>query len=564
MHSGHIVDFIIFLSAVIVFIPIFQYLKINPLLAFIGAGLVIGPYDLKLVKTLETAEVIGEIGLIFLLFTIGLEISFKRLKTMRKYLLGVGSLQVCLTTIALSFVCYMLTKNAVMSVVIGYGLAMSSTAVALRMVQDRGELSTTYGRATVGTLLFQDLAVIPLMVLIPKLASNNDSLWLEILLSLLKAGVAIVLIWIVGSLVIKPIFKIVANTKIVEAFSALVLLIVIGMAMLTGHIELSLELGAFIAGMLLAETEYVHQIEADINPYSGLLLGIFFLYVGMTIKIPYVIDNFGIILLFTLLLMVIKGVILYLIGKRFKINNSGSFMLAAAMSQSSEFGFLVFLIAQKNGIIEVSIQDKLQAIISMSMAFTPIVFAVTRRILQSKDESDKAPSKVLMTETSSEYKEHILVVGYGRSGQFISRILKSKGVNVCAIDSDINKISEAHKDDINILYGNATRPKILRAGGAMDAKCIIVAIADSASTNRVLATLKFYFSDIPVYVLATDNAISPVYIASGALNVVPKLEEGCLELVSKILRINGIRETEISEMVFNLRSNNYCLSSSKE
>lgn len=560
MHSGHILDFIIFLSAVIIFIPIFQRFKINPLLAFIGAGLAIGPYGLKIVRNIDTAEAIGEIGLIFLLFTIGTEISLKRLKAMRKYLLGFGPFQVFLTTLIMSAIIYAFTRNMSISLIIGYTLSMSSTAVALRVIQDKGELSSAYGRAGVGTLLFQDLAVIPIMILIPQMAGKvSSNLLVDIGISLGKTAIAILLIWIIGNLVIKPLFRLVAWTKSVEAFSALVLLVVIGMSMLTNYLGLSLELGAFIAGMLVAETEYVNQVEADIHPYSGLLLGIFFLYVGMTIKLSYVLANFWLILGLALALMAVKIMVFYLIGKKVKITTYGSLLLAASMCQTSEFGFLVFALANKSKILSGVMQDRLQAVISVSMALTPVLFAIVRKIFQNKDENDKAPTKVSMTETEVNHEGHVLIIGYGKSGQFMARTLKSRGIEVCAIDADISRISEGHKDGIDILYGNASRAKILRAGGIMDAKCVVVTTFDTASTSKVLATLKFYFSGVPVYVLAMENNLTSMYLASGANVVVPKLEEGCIEMMSKLLKINGKSNTEIQETISSIRNNGYTI-----
>ena len=558
MNSGYITDFLIFLGAVIVFIPIFYRLKINPLLAFIGAGIMIGPYGLKLVRNIETAEDIGDVGLIFLLFSIGTEISLKRLKAMRKYLLGFGSFQVMLTTLFITSAVYLMTHSITTSVVLGYTLAMSSTAVALRVIQEKNELSSAYGRAAVGALLFQDLAVIPIMILVPRLADNVGSgLLIDVLISLGKTFVAIVLIWACGKLIIRPFFRIVAGTKSVEAFSAMVLLIVMGISSLTDAVGLSAELGAFIAGMLIAETEYVNQIEADIHPYSGLLLGIFFLYVGMTIKVSYVCSHVGLILVLALALVFIKGGVCYLIGRKIKIPAYGSLLLGAAMCQASEFGFLVFSIAQKNKVLDVETQDALQAVISLSMVLTPIIFAFVRRIFAGHSESDKAPSKISMTETDSEYKGHVLVIGYGKSGQFMARILKNYNVKVCAVDADISRVSEGHKDGIDIIYGNASRAKILRAAGIDDATCAVVTTYDQASTCRILATLRFYFSDVKVYVLSMDNTLSSTYMASGANIVVPKLEEGCIELIVKLLKANGVKEDDVDGIARKIRGGGY-------
>jgi len=562
MNSGYITDFLIFLGAVIVFIPLFYRLKINPLLAFIGAGIIIGPYGLKLVRNIETAENIGDIGLIFLLFSIGTEISLKRLKAMRKYLLGVGPFQVALTTLCASGVAYMILHDIRSAVVLGYTLAMSSTAVALRVVQEKNELAQAYGRAAVGNLLFQDLAVIPIMILVPQLAGSVSSkLLIDVLISLGKTFVAIILIWGAGKLIIRPFSRIVASTKSVEAFSAMVLLIVIGISALTDKLGLSAELGAFVAGMLLAETEYVNQVEADIHPYSGLLLGIFFLYVGMTIKVSFVCSHIGLILALTLGLMLIKGLACYLIGRKIKIPTYGSLLFGAAMCQASEFGFLVFDIAEDNKILDVETQDTLQAVISLSMVLTPIVFAFVRKLFAGHSESDKAPSKVSMTETDSEYKGHVLIVGYGKSGQFMAKILKNYGIKVCAVDADISRVSEGHKDGVDILYGNASRAKILRAAGIDEATCAVVTTYDQTSTCKILATLRFYFSDVKVYVLSMDNTLTSTYMSSGANIVVPKLEEGCIELIVKLLKANGIKEDDVDGIARKIRGGGYTVPS---
>ncbi|MBR1945806.1 MAG: cation:proton antiporter, partial [Alphaproteobacteria bacterium] len=338
MSGDQVWEILAFLAAVVIFIPIFYRLKVNPLLAFIVAGVVLGPHGLKMIKDTDVTENIGEVGLLFLMFTIGLDLSFHRFKAMRLYIFGFVCLQLFVTAAVLGGAAYFMHRTLNEAIIIGFALAMSSTAIALRLMQELGELHTGAGRATVGILLMQDLAVIPIMVLLPRMAQTDATAIGNLGQAFTQAVGAVTLIMVVGRMLVKPLFRIVVSTKNTEAFTAVVFFTFLATAWATNMAGLSISLGAFLAGMLIAETDFGHEVEAEIASFSGMLLGIFFLSVGMMIDIHYAWKHIIQIALLTIGVMSAKFGVLYLIERRMKVAHNGSMTSSVLLCQAGAVG----------------------------------------------------------------------------------------------------------------------------------------------------------------------------------------------------------------------------------
>jgi len=390
MSGDQVWELLAFLAAVVIFIPVFYRLKVNPLLAFIVAGIVLGPHMLGLIKDTHVTENIGELGLLFLMFTIGLDLSFHRFKAMRLYIFGFGLMQLLLTAAVIGGAAFLMHKTLNESIIIGLGLAMSSTAIALRLMQERGEIHTDAGRATVGILLMQDLAVIPIMVLLPRMAQTNSTAIGNMGQAFTQAIGAVTLIMVIGRMVVKPLFKIIVSTKNAEAFTAVTFFTFLATAWATNAAGLSISLGAFLAGMLIAETDFGHEVEAEIASFSGMLLGIFFLSVGMMIDIHYAWTHILQILLLTAAVMIAKFGVLYAIERYMKINKGGSITSSVMMCQAGEFGFVVFNLAAQNfHLMSTQTSSLLQVVIALSMSLTPFVSSFVLKVLDKRKPSPK-------------------------------------------------------------------------------------------------------------------------------------------------------------------------------
>ncbi len=553
MSGDQVWELLAFLAAVVIFIPIFYRLKVNPLLAFIVAGIVLGPHMLGLIRDTHVTENIGELGLLFLMFTIGLDLSFHRFKAMRLYIFGFGLLQLLLTAAVLGGAAFLMHKTLNEAIIIGLGLAMSSTAIALRLMQERGEMHTNAGRATVGILLMQDLAVIPIMVLLPRMAQTDSTAIGNMGQAFTQAIGAVTLIMVVGRMVVKPLFKIVVSTKNAEAFTAVTFFTFLATAWATNAAGLSISLGAFLAGMLIAETDFGHEVEAEIASFSGMLLGIFFLSVGMMIDISYAWAHILQILVLTAGVMVAKFLVLYAIERRMNVDKNGTITSSVFLCQAGEFGFVVFNLAAQNfHLMSVQTSSLLQVVIALSMSLTPFVSSFVLKIVdKQKAAEDAAKNENAPEPEDDEEKElenHVLLVGYGRVGQAAARMLARNDVPFLVMDTDVPHIEKAKKNKRDYLFGNAGNVRILEAANIDKAKAVMICISGLPSAIRVLQAVREVSSSIPVFIRCNDDTRWEELVRLGATGVISETQECGIRLAAAtILCLDGdedrLRET---------------------
>lgn len=553
MSGDQVWELLAFLAAVVIFIPIFYRLKVNPLLAFIVAGIVLGPHMLGLIRDTHVTENIGELGLLFLMFTIGLDLSFHRFKAMRLYIFGFGLLQLLLTAAVLGGAAFLMHKNLNEAIIIGLGLAMSSTAIALRLMQERGEMHTNAGRATVGILLMQDLAVIPIMVLLPRMAQTDSTAIGNMGQAFTQAIGAVTLIMVVGRMVVKPLFKIVVSTKNAEAFTAVTFFTFLATAWATNAAGLSISLGAFLAGMLIAETDFGHEVEAEIASFSGMLLGIFFLSVGMMIDISYAWAHILQILVLTAGVMVAKFFVLYAIERRMKVDKTGTITSSVFLCQAGEFGFVVFNLAAQNfHLMSVQTSSLLQVVIALSMSLTPFVSTFVLKIVDKKKAVEDAAKNENAPEPEEdeekELENHVLLVGYGRVGQAAARMLARNDVPFLVMDTDVPHIEKAKKNKRDYLFGNAGNVRILEAANIDKAKAVMICISGLPSAIRVLQAVREVSSSIPVFIRCNDDTRWEELVRLGATGVISETQECGIRLAAAtILCLDGdedrLRET---------------------
>lgn len=552
MSGEQVWEILAFLAAVVIFIPVFYRLKVNSLLAFIVAGVVLGPHGLKLIKDTDVTKNIGEVGLLFLMFTIGLDLSFHRFKAMRLYIFGFGCLQLFLTALVIGTAAFFMHRTLDESIIIGLALAMSSTAIALRLMQERGELHTGSGRATVGILLMQDLAVIPIMVLLPRMAQIDTTAVGSLGQAFTQAVGAVTLIMVVGRMMVKPLFRMVVSTKNTEAFTAVVFFTFLATAWATNMAGLSISLGAFLAGMMIAETDFGHEVEAEIAPFSGMLLGIFFLSVGMMIDVHYAWRHIVQIVLLTTGVMGAKFGVLYLIERRMKVDHNGAMTSSVFLCQAGEFGFVVFNLAAQNfKLLSVQVSSLLQVVIALSMALTPFVGSFVLKLLdkqKSKREVEKNTNVSEHIDEKKELENHVLLIGYGRVGQAAARMMTRNEIPFLVMDTDVAHIEWAKKNKREYLFGNAANSRILEAANISKAKAVMICISGLPSAIRVLHAVRDISSSIPVFIRCNDDTRWGELVHLGATGVISEAQECGIRLAAAtILSLDGdedrIRET---------------------
>ena len=492
----------IFLAAAVICVPLFRRLKLGAVLGYLAAGVIIGPSVLRLVTAVDNILHFAELGVVLLLFVIGLELQPSRLWVLRKSVFGLGSAQVFVTAGVLGVAGYAFGLTWQSATVAGLGLAMSSTAFVLQILAERRQLTTRSGRSAFAILLFQDLAVIPLLALIPLLAigpqvAHGTDAWL----AGLKALAVIATVVFGGRLVLKRVFAIIARVKIEEIFTAAALLLVIAISLLMTTVGLSMSLGAFLAGVLLADSEYRHELEAAIEPFKGLLLGLFFISVGMSVDLGVVAREPMIIVALVIGLMVVKAAILLAIGRMSGHSAESGRNLAAALSQGGEFAFVLFNLAAGYQVMEPVLVDRLVVIVTLSMALTPVALAVTdawsRRLKRARGEK---PFDVIDAGESQ-----VIIAGFGRVGQIVGRVLYVKKIAFTALDRNAEQVETVRRFGSKVYYGDASRIDLLRAAKADKAKIFVLAIDDVEASIKTAETVRHNFPELKIYARARNR-----------------------------------------------------------
>ncbi len=491
-------EVLVYLAVAIVTVPLTKRIGLGSVLGYLLAGVLIGPSVLKLVTDVDTILHFAELGVVFLLFIIGLEMQPSRLWVLRKAVFGLGGLQVLITGLVLSGIVVALDIDWRAAVVVGFGLALSSTAFTMQLLAERHELSVRYGRSAFAVLLFQDMAVIPLLALMPLLAAP-ESMSVDVV-AIGKAIGAMVLLIVGGRYTLRPILRVVAGTDIRELMIAVGLLVVIGSATLMYKVGLSMGLGAFIAGMLLADSEYRHQLEVDIEPFKGLLLGLFFIAVGMSVNLSLVVDQALALTGSVLVLMSIKAALLVLLALRFQMESDERLRLGLILPQGGEFGFVLFTAAVSESVMTRELADFLIVVVSISMALTPLVM-IAADFWLNRSAASKPPT---YDEISNEQPE-IVIVSFGRFGQIIGRILRSKGIPFTALESNPEQVDVVRRFGNKVYFGDARRVDLLHAAGAKDAKYLILAIDDVEQSVEAAELIRQHFPHLKIFARARNR-----------------------------------------------------------
>ncbi len=555
-HSNDLFDVLIFLSAAVIAVPIFRRLGLSPILGYLTAGLIIGPHSFALIEDTEASHKFAEFGVVFLLFMIGLELSIERLKTLGWKVFGLGSLQVIITGVLIGTAAWAFGLSINAATIIGGGLALSSTAFVLQLLTERSERATPYGLTTFSILLLQDLAVVPLLLLVTLLGSNETSFIEAFSMSALKGGIALLLIIGFGRYFLRPLFHVIAATRNSELFVSTTLLIVLGMGWAMSQAGLSMELGALLAGVLLAETEYKHQIEADIKPFRGILLGLFFMTIGMLIDVFFIFNNLGTITLIVISLLIGKMIIITCLCRLFKMPFSTSIRTGFALSQGGEFGFVLFGAALALKIISPHITQILLAVIAITMLLTPLMFLAGEKISNLIDKKTNAEPDPIDEEIQN-LNNHILIAGFGRVGQTVAKVVSDAGYSYVALDLDQNRVKKCRGKTMQVYYGDASQIKVLEAAGISRATSVVVTLDDQATASRTVAALRAQYKDLPIYVRARDRKHIQHLETVGATAIVSEAAESSLQLGSVILSSLDVSTDEITSLIDKYRENEY-------
>ncbi|KAG7994343.1 hypothetical protein I3843_01G053800 [Carya illinoinensis] len=555
-------DMLWLLLASVIFVPTFQKIPGgSPVLGYLAAGILIGPYGLSIIRHVHGTKAIAEFGVVFLLFNIGLELSVERLSSMKKYVFGLGSAQVLVTAVVIGlvahFVCGLPSPAAI---VIGNGLALSSTAVVLQVLQERGESTSRHGRATFSVLLFQDLAVVVLLILIPLISPNSSkggvgfqAIAEALGLAAVKAVVAITAIIAGGRLFLRPIYKQIAENQNAEIFSANTLLVILGTSLLTARAGLSMALGAFLAGLLLAETEFSLQVESDIAPYRGLLLGLFFMTVGMSIDPKLLVSNFPVISGTLGLLIGGKTLLVALVGRLFGISIISAIRVGLLLAPGGEFAFVAFGEAVNQGIMTSQLSSLLFLVVGISMALTPWL-AAGGQLIASRFELHDVRSLLPVESETDDLQDHIIICGFGRVGQIIAQLLSERLIPFVALDVRSDRVAVGRALDLPVYFGDAGSREVLHKVGAERACAAAITLDSPGANYRTVWALSKYFPNVKTFVRAHDVDHGLNLEKAGATAVVPETLEPSLQLAAAVLSQAKLPMSEIAATINEFRS----------
>ena len=551
---------LILLAVAVGVVVLCRILKLPAMLGYLLVGILIGPHALGWIPDAPETRHLAEFGVVFLMFSIGLEFSLARLHSMQRLVFGLGTAQVVATIllVMLSSLFFGLDWRA--GLALGGVLAMSSTAIVSKMLVERAELSTPHGQKIMGVLLFQDLAVVPLIIIIPALASSGEHLYLTIGLALFKAALVLSALLIFGQRLLRPWFHLVAMQKSSELFMLNLLLFTLGLAYITEQAGLSMALGAFVAGMLISETEYRYQVEEDIKPFRDVLLGLFFVTIGMLLDLHNVISGIGWILLVLLILLPFKAAVVTLLARMFSGDWGASIRSGLGLAQAGEFGFVLLTLAGGENLLPADVMQNVLAAMLISMLGAPFLIqhaeAIVRRISPSA-WMDRALQIHQIAVKTMATDAHIIICGFGRSGQALSRFLSLENIRFIALDLDPRRVHEAVAAGDSVVYGDAAKREVLVAAGLMRAKALVVTYDDKHSALKILHHVNQMRPELPVVVRTADDTYIEELKKAGAAEVVAEVTEGSVMLASQALLLSGVPLSRVIHRVQENRAGRY-------
>ena len=489
----------VFLVATVIAVPLFRRFKLSAVLGYLAAGIVIGPWGLGLFEDVESILHFAEFGVVLLLFVIGLELQPSRLWVMRHAVFGAGAAQVVLTTAALVLVMRALGQPWPAALVIAFALSLSSTALILQVLAERGELTARHGRSAFAILLFQDLAIMPALVLLPMLAGAGSAAlnWRAIALPVVAAAAVVV----AGRYALRPALRVIAATRAQDAFTAAALLVVVGTALLFQSVGLSMALGAFIAGVLLADSEYRHELEADIEPFKGLLLGLFFIAVGMSANLGVLLESPLTVIALTVAYMAVKTAAIFIAARVARHDSPTAWRLAVALAGGGEFAFVLFALAARDGLLARATADLLVIVVTLSMVAAPLLIAAADRLARRLRPAAAAPA---YDEIEPE-EPRVLIAGFGRFGQIVGRVLRARRIRFTALEVSQAQVDFVRRFGNKLYYGDASRLELLRSAGAEQAKLLVLAIDDVEASVRTAEVAQRHFPQLRILARARNR-----------------------------------------------------------
>jgi glutathione-regulated potassium-efflux system protein KefB len=541
------------LAAGVLAVPIFRLLGLGAVLGYLAAGVVVGPHVLKLIGDPQAVIHVAELGVVMFLFLIGLEMRPAKLWAMRRDIFGLGAAQVMTCGILLTGVGIAFGLPPAASLVGAFGFVLSSTAVIMKMLEDRGEVAAPSGQRAVAVLLFEDLMIVPLLAMVPVIASlmpgaqgaaHAAAPWWQ---TVGIAAGAVLLVFVAGKWVMNPLFGILSRTGAREVMTAAALLVVLGAALLMQLSGLSMAMGAFLAGVMLSESTFRHQLEADVEPFRGILLGLFFLGVGMSLDINLVVANWEIITGGVLAFMAVKSLGIYIIARIFRARHTEAINRAMLFAQGGEFAFVLYAGALAAGVMDAETVSGMTAVVILSMALTPLVVIAGQRLLPKEKESMDG------IDEASDLHGRVLFIGFGRFAQVVSQPLLAKGIDVSIIEIDVEMIRAAGQFGFKVYYGDGTRLDVLHASGAHTAEAILVCVEKQEAADRIVELCKHEFPHAKLFVRAFDRGHALRLINAGVDYQLRETLESALVFGRRVLVDMGVEEEEADEIILDVR-----------
>ena len=534
---------LVLLISSVLAVAVFRALRLPAMLAYFLVGMALGPHTFGLLPDTEATKEFAEFGIVFLMFSIGLEFSLPQLYAMRKKVLGLGGAQVFITLAIVMGIAKLAGLGWPAAFVIGSALAMSSTAIVSKILAERVDLNSRHGRLSIGVLLFQDIAVVPILVLIPALGVVGANLTDVLGFALLKAAAMLLFLFTVGKWLINPWFNIVAGQRSRELFVMNVLMVTLLLAFATKSAGLSYALGAFIAGMLISETKFRYQVESDISPFRDILLGLFFISVGMLLNLEQIFNQLGLVLLILVAFIIFKAAIVTLVIRLMQYETGVAIRTGLILAQAGEFSFVILALGVEQQLISGPALQLILAASLLSMVIAPFLIQYNGRIARRVVKSYSRNSGQVVQdidEVGRHLHNHVIICGYGRSGQYLGRFLQEEQIPFVALDIDPSRVLEAASAGENVMFGDAARRVVLEAAGGARAKALVISYADNRAAMKILHIVQENYPQLPVIVRTVDDSNMEALREAGATEVVPEILEGSLMLASHALMLLGV------------------------
>ena len=563
MTSSVLSQLLVLLAFSVLVVTVFRRFELPPIMGYLAVGMLLGPSMLGLAASDATTQVLAEFGVVFLVFTLGLEFSLPRMLVMRRVVLGLGGGQMVFTTTLFALAFWLLGLTPLVAIVVGGALAMSSTAIAIRQLSDQLELNHLHARYAIGILLFQDLAFVPLLALENALHVQESFDPAAIAGAVLRGALALVIVLAAGKWLMRPLFHEIGRARSTELFTLAVLLVTLASAWATHAVGLSLALGAFLAGMMLAETEYRHQIETVIRPFRDILLGLFFITVGTLLNLHLVFEHLGLVLVMVAVLLVVKALVVALLARYLLGGWYHSLRAGIVIAQGGEFGFALITLMLSDGLVEPALLQPLLAATVISMALAAILIRHNGKIagflLRRRDQGRSELQLELASTHDDAKRDHVIVCGFGRVGQNMARVLEKQGIEYVALDLDPRRVHAARQGGDPVIFGDSADPDILQALGIEHCKVLVITFANPDVSLRILHSVRGLRPNLPVLVRTQDDTKLDQLQAAGATEVVPETLEASLMLVSHLLLLLKVPLARVVKTVDDIRNDRYAM-----